>query len=107
YIEKNVDCLAMDGRLSVIAVQGGAQATFNVARLMQGRKTITGSTLRPQTVEAKAAMAGALKAHVWKLLEDGKIKPVLFKTFPLDQAAAAHAELGVGKHIGKIMLSVR
>ncbi|MGE0151423.1 MAG: NAD(P)H-quinone oxidoreductase [Reyranellaceae bacterium] len=106
YIEKNIDCLAMDGRLSVIAVQGGAQATFNVAKLMAGRKWITGSTLRPQTVEAKAAMAGALKAHVWPLLEAGKVKPVLFKTFPLHQADAAHAELEAGKHIGKIMLSV-
>ncbi len=107
YIEKNIDCLAPEGRLSVIAVQGGAQATFNVAKLMAGRKWITGSMLRPQTVEAKAAMAAALKEHIWPLLEAGTVKPVLFKTFPLHQADAAHAELEAGKHIGKIMLSVR
>ncbi|MGE0660052.1 MAG: NAD(P)H-quinone oxidoreductase [Reyranellaceae bacterium] len=106
YIERNLDCLAMDGRLSVIAVQGGAQATFNVAKLMMGRKTITGSTLRPQSVEAKAAMASALREKIWPLLESGKVAPVHFKTFPLHQADAAHAELEAGKHIGKIMLSV-
>jgi NADPH:quinone reductase len=106
YIEKNIDCLGMDGRLSVIAVQGGAQATFNVAKLMMGRKTITGSTLRPQSVEAKAAMASSLKEKIWPLLEAGTVKPVLFKTFPLHQADAAHAELEAGKHIGKVMLNV-
>jgi len=107
YIERNIDCLAMDGRLSVIAVQGGAQASFNVAKLMMGRKTITGSTLRPQSIEAKAAMASALREKIWPLLEAGTVKPVLFKTFPLHQADAAHAELEAGKHIGKVMLSVR
>jgi len=106
YIERNLDCLAMDGRLSVIAVQGGAQATFNVAKLMMGRKTITGSTLRPQSVEAKAAMADALRQKIWPLLEAGTVKPVHFKTFPLHQADAAHAELEAGQHIGKVMLSV-
>ena len=106
YIERNLDCLAMDGRLSVIAVQGGAQATFNVAKLMMGRKTITGSTLRPQSVEAKAAMANALRQKIWPLLEAGTVKPVHFKTFPLHQADTAHAELEAGQHIGKVMLSV-
>ena len=106
YIQRNLDCLAVDGRLSVIAVQGGAQATFNVARMMMGRQTITGSTLRPQSIEAKAAMARALRDRIWPLLEAGKVAPVLFRTFPLDQAAAAHAELEAGRHIGKIMLEV-
>ena len=85
--------LARPGRLSVIAVQGGAQATFNVAKLMMGRKTITGSTLRPQSIEAKAAMASALKEKIWPLLEAGTVKPVLFKTFPLHQAEAALASI--------------
>ncbi|MEO8557817.1 MAG: NAD(P)H-quinone oxidoreductase [Rhodospirillales bacterium] len=106
YIDRDLQCMAFEGRLAIIAVQGGLQATINVARMMMHRQTIVASTLRAQSVEAKAAMASALREKVWPLLDAGTVKPVLFKTFKLDQAAQAHAELEAGRHIGKIMLSI-
>jgi len=106
YVERDLQCMALEGRLAIIAVQGGVQASFNVARMMMHRQTIVASTLRAQSVEAKAAMARALRERIWPLLDAGTVKPVLFKTFPLDQAAAAHAELERGQHIGKIMLTI-
>ena len=106
YVQRNLNCLALEGRLAIIAVQGGLSANFNVARFMVSRQTMVASTLRAQSVEAKAAMATALRQHIWPLLDAGTIKPIVFKTFPLEQAAQAHAELEKGAHIGKIILTV-
>jgi NADPH2:quinone reductase len=106
YLPRNLQLLKQDGRCVVIAVQGGATATINAAFLMVNRLTLTGSTLRPQSVENKGRMARGLKEKVWPLLETGKIKPIIYKTFPLKDAAGAHAELERADHVGKVMLAV-
>lgn len=106
YIAKNLSLLKTDGRLVVIATQGGAKADVNAGFLMVNRLTITGSTLRPQSVEAKARMARGLKEKAWPLLDAGKIRPILHKTFKLTEAAEAHAELERGQHVGKVMMTV-
>ncbi|WP_439612899.1 NAD(P)H-quinone oxidoreductase [Reyranella sp.] len=106
YLPKNLSLLKLDGRCVVIAVQGGATATVSAGMLMVNRLTLTGSTLRPQSVESKGRMARGLKENVWPLLETGKIKPIIFKTFPLRDAAGAHAELERADHVGKVMMTV-
>jgi len=106
YLPKNLSLLKLDGRCVVIAVQGGATATVSAGMLMVNRLTLTGSTLRPQSVESKGRMARGLKEKVWPLLETGKIKPIIFKTFPLRDAAGAHAELERADHVGKVMMTV-
>ncbi len=106
YLAKNLSLLKLDGRCVVIAVQGGATATVSAGILMVNRLTLTGSTLRPQSVESKGRMARGLKEKVWPLLETGKIKPIIFKTFPLRDAAGAHAELERADHVGKVMMTV-
>lgn len=106
YVPREVDCLADDGRLSIIALLGGAKATIDVGQVLRRRLTITGSTLRPRSVEFKAAIAQRLHEHVWPLLDCGKIKPVLHSAFPLADAAQAHALMESGAHIGKIVLTV-
>ncbi|UYN97060.1 MAG: NAD(P)H-quinone oxidoreductase [Enhydrobacter sp.] len=106
YIPRNLQLLRLDGRLVIIALQGGAKAELNAGAVMVNRLTITGSTLRPQSVESKGRMARGLAGKVWPLLEKGSIRPVIFKTFPLPQAAAAHAELERADHVGKIMLTM-
>jgi NADPH2:quinone reductase len=106
YLPKNLQLLKQDGRCVVIAVQLGAMATISAAVLMMNRLTLTGSTLRPQSVENKGRMARGLKDKVWPLLEAGKVKPIIHKTFPLKDAAGAHAELERADHVGKIMLTV-
>lgn len=106
YVPRNLRCLAVDGRTVIIALLGGAKAEINFAHLMRNRQTITGSTLRPQSVVAKAAIAAALRAEVWPLLDAGKIGPVIQGTFPLAEAAAAHAALEAGEHVGKFVLTV-
>ena len=106
YLPKNLSLLKLDGRCVVIAVQGGATATVSAGMLMVNRLTLTGSTLRPQSVESKGRMARGLKEKVWPLLESGKIKPIIFKTFPLRDAAGAHAELERADHVGKVMMTV-
>ncbi len=82
YVAREVDCLAEDGRLVIIAVQGGIKSEFNAGLVLRKRLLITGSTLRPRPVEFKAAIARSLKAKVWPLLESGAIKPVIHSTFP-------------------------
>jgi len=105
YIQRNIDCLNIEGRLCQIAfLQPPVVEKFNFLKMLTLRLTLTGSTLRPRTVEHKAEIARDLRAHVWPLLEDGSIKPVLFKTFPMAEAAAAHALMESSEHIGKIML---
>lgn len=107
YLPRNVKALANDGRLVQIAFLTGSKVELNFAEVMMRRLTITGSTLRPQSDAAKAQLAAALRARVWPLIEAGRIAPVMDSEFPLDQAAAAHARIEDGGHIGKIVLRVR
>jgi NADPH:quinone reductase len=106
YLPKNLQLLKQDGRCVVIALLGGASANINAGLMMVNRLTLTGSTLRPQSIENKGRMARGLKEKVWPLLETGKVKPIIYKTFPLREAAAAHAELERADHVGKVMLTV-
>lgn len=106
YVPRELSLLADDGRLVFIATLGGAKAEFNIREVMAKRLTITGSTLRNRSPEFKGAIADQLRARVWPLLESGRIKPVIYKTFPLERAAEAHAELERGEHVGKIVLTV-
>ena len=105
YVAREVECLAEDGRLVIIAVQGGVKAEFNAGMVLRKRLSITGSTLRPRPIAFKTAIAQSLRAKVWPLLENGAIKPVIFKTFPADAAAQAHALMESNQHIGKIILT--
>ncbi|HKB83739.1 MAG TPA: NAD(P)H-quinone oxidoreductase [Burkholderiales bacterium] len=106
YVPRELACLAPDGRLSLIAFLGGTRTSLDMTDILRRRLTITGSTLRPRPVEVKAAIARALREMVWPLIEAGKIRPVIYRTFGLEQAAAAHALMESGEHVGKIMLSV-
>lgn len=107
YLARNLAALNMDGRIVQIATLRGAAAELNLARLMARRATLTGSTLRPQSVLAKARIAGALRAQVWPLFARGRLWPVIDSTFPLDQAARAHTRLESSQHMGKIVLQVQ
>ena len=106
YLPRDVRALAPDGRLVMIAHQQGPLVELNFAQVMVKRLTITGSTLRPQSVEAKARIAAALRREVWPLIEAGRIAPVMDRRFPLEAAAEAHAWLEQGDHVGKIVLEV-
>jgi len=106
YVQRNLQALAMEGRLVNIAFLGGAKAELNLFPIMLKRLTMTGSTLRPQSLEAKAAIAATLRAKVWPLLDEGRIAPVIDSTFPLVQASAAHALMETSSHIGKIVLEM-
>ena len=106
YIPRNVKALAIGGRLVQIAFLGGATAELNFAQVMVKRLTITGSTLRPQSNVAKAAIARSLETKIWPMLSDGTIAPVMDSTFPLAEAAIAHAKMETSKHIGKIVLVI-
>lgn len=106
YVPREIRALADDGRLVMIALLGGAKAEISLGQILMRRLTITGSTLRPRPVSFKAAIAANLRAHVWPLLEAGKIKPVIFQSFPLEQAAQAHTLMESSTHVGKIMLTV-
>ncbi|PAT38758.1 NAD(P)H-quinone oxidoreductase [Vandammella animalimorsus] len=113
YVQREVDCLAEDGRLLIIAVQGGVKSGFNAAKVLTRRLTITGSTLRPRPVAFKGAIAQALRARVWPWLESGAVKPVLHACFGALQAAdglpsgaaRAHALMESNQHVGKIVLT--
>jgi len=105
YVAREVECLAEDGRLVIIAVQGGVTAGFNAGLVLRRRLQITGSTLRPRPVAFKAAIATALREKVWPLIESGVIRPVVHATFPAAQAAQAHALMESNRHIGKIALT--
>jgi NADPH:quinone reductase len=106
YTERNIIAAAEEGRIVQIAVLGGADVKFNISRLMMKRLTLTGSTLRPRTREAKAGFARALEAKVWPLIASGKVKVVMDSTFPLAKAADAHRRLETSAHIGKVVLTV-
>lgn len=105
YVAREVECLADDGRLSIIAVQGGTAAGFDASQLMRRRLTVTGSTLRPRSSAFKASIGRALRERVWPLIEAGRVKPVVHRVFPAAEAAQAHALMESGRHIGKIVLT--
>ena len=104
YVEKNLRALAVEGRLVQIAFLQGSKVTLDLAHVMVRRQTITGSTLRPRPVADKAAIAGRLREKVWPLIEAGKVRPVIDRSFPLAEAAAAHQLMESSRHIGKILL---
>jgi NADPH:quinone reductase len=106
YVPKELKCLADDGRLVFIAFLRGPKTELDINELMRRRLTMTGSTLRPRPVEFKGAIARSLRERVWPLIEAGRIRPVLFKTFPLEAAADAHRLMESSQHIGKIVLAV-
>ena len=113
YVRREVDCMAEDGRLVIIAVQGGVKAEFNAGAVLRKRLVITGSTLRPRSVAFKGAIAASLRTNVWPWLETGRIKPVIHSVFPALEAegalpsgaARAHALMQSNRHIGKIVLT--
>jgi len=107
YVPRNLQALAVDGRLVMIAFLRGSTVDLDLAPLMVRRQTLTGSTLRPQSREAKAAIAHALREHVWPLLEAGTVRPVIDRTFALAEAAQAHAVMEAGENIGKLLLRAR
>ena len=106
YIPRNLKALAEDGRLVQIAFLQGSKVEVNFATLMTRRLTMTGSTLRPQSDLAKARIAQELREAVWPLLSSGRVAPVMDSTYPLAEAAAAHARMESSGHIGKIVLEV-
>ncbi|UQV47703.1 NAD(P)H-quinone oxidoreductase [Janthinobacterium lividum] len=106
YLPREIDCLADDGRIGLIAVQGGTKATLDLGQVLRRRLSVSGSTLRPRPVAFKAAIAHHLRTTVWPLIEAGKIKPVIYQTFPLEKANEAHALMETSTHVGKIMLQV-
>jgi NADPH2:quinone reductase len=105
YIARDIKCLAEDGRIVIIAVQGGTNAAVDAGLVLRRRLTITGSTLRPRPVEFKARIASALKETVWPWLESGAVKPVIHEVFPAAEAARAHALMESNQHIGKLVLT--
>jgi NADPH:quinone reductase-like Zn-dependent oxidoreductase len=106
YTQRNLDCLGVNGRLVTIATLGGTQATVNIAGVMVKRQTITGSTLRARSDAFKAALADEIARTVWPLVEEGRLRPEMDSEFALRDAAAAHARMDSGEHIGKIVLAV-
>ena len=105
YIARELQCLADDGRLALIAVQGGTAAQIDAGAVLRRRLTITGSTLRPRSVAFKTAIAKALREHAWPWLASGRVKPVIHQVFPAAQAADAHALMESNRHIGKLVLT--
>jgi NADPH2:quinone reductase len=107
YVQRELAALADDGRLSIIAFLGGSKANLDMNDIMRRRLTITGSTLRPRPVEFKGKVAAELRAKVWPLIESGRIRPVIYRTFDLGEAGEAHALMESSTHVGKILLKVR
>jgi len=106
YVPRNLECLAQDGRHVTIAALGGARAEINMGVLMRNRITMTGSTLRPRSNEFKALLAQEIRQNAWPFAEEGRLRPVMDRIFPLSDAGAAHARMEAGEHIGKIVLEV-
>ena len=104
YVQRELGCLADDGRLVFIALLGGAKVEVGLGQVLLRRLTVTGSTLRPRSVAFKADIARKLRERVWPLIEDGLIKPVIYRTFPMQDAAQAHALMETSAHVGKVML---
>jgi NADPH2:quinone reductase len=106
YVPRNIRCLGELGRLVFIATLRGAKSELNIMEVMRRRLTITGSTLRPRTLEFKAAVAANLQKHIWPLIEAGTIKPVIYQTFPLAEAGKAHTLMESSEHVGKLVLTL-
>ncbi|MBS0309267.1 MAG: NAD(P)H-quinone oxidoreductase [Proteobacteria bacterium] len=106
YIPRELATLADDGRIAMIAFLGGSRANVDLGQILRRRLTLTGSALRPRSVEFKAEIAGKLRERVWPLLENGRIKPIIHQVFPLEQADQAHAMMESSAHIGKIVLAL-
>jgi NADPH:quinone reductase len=106
YVPRDLEALADDGRLVIIALQGGAKAEVDLFTIMRKRLWVSGSTLRPRSIEEKARMAEGLREKVWPLLAAGRVRPVIHATFPLAEAAKGHAVLEAGDHIGKVVLTL-
>ena len=105
YLQRNLDCLGLNGRLVQIGLIGGSKAQIDLRTVLQRRLTLTGSTLRPRTVAEKGALARVVHENVWPLLESGKVRPLVAETFPLERAADAHRALEAGEVIGKVVLT--
>ncbi|MFJ7155402.1 NAD(P)H-quinone oxidoreductase [Streptomyces sp. NPDC101118] len=105
YLARNVDALAVNGRMVVIGLQGGVKAELNLGALLAKRAAVAGTTLRARPLEEKAAIVAAVREHVWPLVEAGRVHPVVHATFPLAEASAAHAALESGTPVGKLLLT--
>ncbi|MFI5759397.1 NAD(P)H-quinone oxidoreductase [Streptomyces sp. NPDC051563] len=105
YLTRNVDALAVNGRLAIIGLQGGVKAELNLAALLAKRAAITATTLRARPLEEKAAIVAAVREHVWPLIESGRVHPVVHRTFPMQDAAEAHRVLESSTHVGKLLLT--
>ncbi|MEG0003118.1 NAD(P)H-quinone oxidoreductase [Comamonas sp.] len=105
YVAREVNCLAEDGRLVIIAVQGGVKAQFDASLVLRRRLVVTGSTLRPRPVAFKGEIAKALRENVWPWLESGKVRPVIFRQFAAEEAVQSHALMESSEHTGKIVLT--
>ena len=105
YVGREIECLADDGRLAMIAVQGGTKSTIDSGLVLRKRLAITGSTLRPRSIAYKTELARALRDRAWPLIESGRIKPVIHQTFAATDASAAHALMESSTHVGKIVLT--
>jgi NADPH2:quinone reductase len=105
YVARELQCMAEDGRLVIIAVQGGVKSEIDAGAVLRRRLVITGSTLRPRPVAFKSEIASSLRTKVWPWLESGRVKPVIHQVFPAAQAAAAHALMETNQHIGKLVLT--
>ena len=105
YVGREIQCLAEDGRIVIIAVQGGVEAKFDASLVLRKRLLVTGSTLRPRPVAFKTAIAASLRKTVWPWLEAGTVKPVIYQVFPAAQAADAHTLMESNRHIGKLVLA--
>ncbi|OEJ32757.1 NAD(P)H-quinone oxidoreductase [Streptomyces subrutilus] len=106
YLSRNVDALAVNGRLAVIGLQGGVKAELNLGALLSKRAAITATSLRARPLEEKAAIIAAVREHVWPLVAAGRVRPVVHATFPMPQAAEAHRVLESGSHVGKLLLTL-
>jgi NADPH2:quinone reductase len=106
YVQRNLDIAALEGRVVTISLLGGSRAEINMGMVLMKRLTLTGSTLRSRTVAQKAAVADAVRKNVWPLLAAGKVRPVIFATFPLAEASEAHRLMETSNHIGKIVLTL-
>jgi NADPH2:quinone reductase len=106
YLDRNLQAAAIEGRLVIISMLGGSRAEIKLNVVLTKRLTVTGSTLRPRTVEQKAAVADAVRVNVWPLISAGRVRPVIHATFPLAEAAAAHRLMESSEHIGKILLTL-
>ena len=106
YLPREINCLADDGRIAIIALLGGAHSDVDLSQILRRRLTITGSTLRPRSIEFKSTIAAKLQSQVWPLLAAKKIRPVIYRTFSLEEAAKAHTLMESSEHVGKIMLKI-